>query len=91
MAHLQGLVEVAETLSRQLTGWAKGLPEQVEAAPWRTGPVTATAVGVAEASSTGAIRDAITGYLGALDTAGRLGESLAAVGARGRVEGLSPQ
>jgi hypothetical protein len=93
-AEVTELRRYAETGVRMLTDleeWAAGLPDQVAGADWSTEAVTAAAVGLAEARTVEEVRQGITGLLQAAAAAERLGEQLAAGGARRGVAGLRPQ
>jgi hypothetical protein len=91
VTELRAWAEVGIQMLTDLERWAAGLPDQVAGAQWSTQAVTAAAVGLAEARTVEEVRSGITRLLAAVAEAERLGEQLAAGGARKGVAGLRPQ
>jgi hypothetical protein len=91
VAELRTFAETGIQTLQALEAWAAGLPDQVAGADWSTQAVTAAAVTLAEARTVEEVRSGITTLLAAAAEAERLGEQLAAGGARKGVAGLRPQ
>ncbi len=89
IAHVNALAERAGVVESEIQTWARGLGDQITAAPWSTGAVAAAADAVSEFSDMSDLRQRISVLYAALGQADALGESLATVGATGSVEALS--